>query len=166
MSTDTPLPAAIAVLRDWAARERLGAERILDQSRIDAFADATEDHNWLHVDAARAARELPGGRTIAHGYLLLSLTAADDVAAMAQVPGVARLLNYGLDKVRFLAPAPSGATVVVRSRLSSLSPKGPGRWLLAQHKQVEISGDGVPAAGTVVLVAEQITLVELSAPGE
>ncbi len=111
------------------------------------------------MDAERAARELPGGRTIAHGYLLLALTAADDVAAMAAVPGVACLVNYGLDKVRFLAPAPSGATIVVRSRMSSLSQKAPGRWLLAQRKQVEM-----PADGTVVLVAEQLTLVELSAP--
>ncbi|MFT4179397.1 MAG: MaoC/PaaZ C-terminal domain-containing protein [Thermomonas sp.] len=158
MTTDTPLPPAIARLRAWAANERLGDARHLTQQRIDTFANATDDHNWLHVDEKRAAREVPGGRTIAHGYLLLALTAADDVAAMVDLPGVARLINYGLNKVRFLMPAPSGATVRVRSRLLALSQKEPGRWLMTQHKQVELP------THEVIAIAEQLTLIELSTP--
>ncbi|WP_411851033.1 MaoC family dehydratase [Stenotrophomonas sp. LGBM10] len=148
------LPVALQALRDWAERERLGRVTRIAQSRIDAFADATGDHNWIHVDPARAQTGLPGGQTIAHGFLLLSLTVEDDVAALAGFPGIAHVLNYGLNKVRFLAPVPSGTEVRVRSRLVSLDARQPGQWLLTQHKAVEI----VPGA-EVALVAEQLSLI-------
>ena len=109
------------------------------------------------MDAERAARELPGGRTIAHGYLLLALTAADDVAAMAAVPGVACLVNYGLDKVRFLSPVRSGARVRAHSKVDSVVEKNPGDWLVRQIKTVEVEGQSGPA-----LVAEQLALVSLA----
>ena len=152
------LPAALLALRQWAASERLGGSTRLSQSRITAFADATGDHNWIHVDPVRARDGLPGGQTIAHGFLLLSLTVEDDVVALAGFPGIAHVLNYGLNKVRFLAPVPSGAEVRVRSRLVSLEPRNPGQWLLTQHKAVE----RVPG-GEVALVAEQLSLIVLSA---
>jgi len=155
MSTiDDHLPPAVAALQRWAEAERLGRGVQVGQSRIDAFADATGDHNWIHVDPARAQAELPGGQTIAHGFLLLSLTVQDDVAALAALPGIARVLNYGLNKVRFLAPVPSGADVRVRSRLLSLQCRQPGQWLLTQHKTVELQ-----PTGDVALVAEQLALV-------
>jgi len=152
------LPSALQPLGQWAATERVGASTRLAQSRIDAFADATGDHNWIHVDPARAQAGLPGGQTIAHGFLLLSLTVEDDVAALTGFPGIAHVLNYGLNKVRFLAPVPSGAEVRVRSRLVSLEARSPGQWLLTQHKTVE----RVPG-GEVALVAEQLSLIVLSA---
>lgn len=161
MSTTAPvdaLPVALQALRDWAERERLGRVTHIAQSRIDAFADATGDHNWIHVDPARAQTGLPGGQTIAHGFLLLSLTVEDDVAALAGFPGIAHVLNYGLNKVRFLAPVPSGAEVRVRSRLVSLDARQPGQWLLTQHKTVEV----VPG-GAVALVAEQLSLIVAAA---
>jgi len=148
------LPAALQALQQWAASERLGGVMRIAQPRIDAFADATGDRNWIHVDPVRAAAGLPGGRTIAHGFLLLSLTVEEDVAALVGFPGIAHVLNYGLNKVRFLAPVPSGAEVRVRSRLVSLEARQPGQWLLTQHKTVEV----VPG-GEVALVAEQLSLI-------
>lgn len=149
-------PEVIARLRADAGAEGIRGTHLLSQQRIDAFADATGDHNWIHVDAARAARESPLGRTIAHGFLLLSLTVADDVERWQSVPGIASLVNYGLDKVRFLAPVASGEQVQVRSRLRSLVQRVPGQWLLAQDKVVE-TADGRP-----VLVAEHLALVLLA----
>ncbi|MEG2802886.1 MaoC/PaaZ C-terminal domain-containing protein [Stenotrophomonas sp.] len=157
-ATVTVLPPALQALQRWAADERLGASTCVAQSRIDAFAAATGDHNWIHVDPARAQAQLPGGQTIAHGFLLLALTVEDDVAALAGFPGIAHVLNYGLNKVRFLAPVPSGTQVQVRSRLVSLAPRTPGQWLLTQRKQVET----VPS-GEVAVVAEQLSLIVLGA---
>ena len=152
------LPVALQDLWRWAASERLGPRRRIDQARIDAFAAATGDHNWIHVDPLRARRDLPGGQTIAHGFLLLALTVEDDVAALAGFAGIAHVLNYGLNKVRFLAPVPSASEVQVRSRLVSLEPRQPGQWLLTQHKTVE-----VVTGGQVAVVAEQLSLVVVAA---
>lgn len=156
-ATDNALPAALQPLQQWAASERLSAATRIDQARIDAFADATGDRNWIHVDPVRARAQLPGGQTIAHGFLLLSLTVEDDVAALSGFTGIAHVLNYGLNKVRFLAPVPSGSEVRVRSRLLSLQPRQPGQWLLTQHKTVERVADGDTA-----LVAEQLSLIVLA----
>ncbi|AWH16088.1 dehydratase [Stenotrophomonas sp. ZAC14D2_NAIMI4_7] len=152
------LPVALQDLWRWAASERLGPRRRIEQARIDAFADATGDHNWIHVDPQRARSDLPGGQTIAHGFLLLALTVEDDVAALAGFAGIAHVLNYGLNKVRFLAPVPSASEVQVRSRLVSLEPRQPGQWLLTQHKTVE-----VVTGGQVAVVAEQLSLVVVAA---
>lgn len=160
MSAGAPidaLPAALQVLRQWAASERLSAGTRITQSRIDTFADATGDHNWIHVDPLRARAELPGGQTIAHGFLLLSLTVEDDVAALTGFPGIAHVLNYGLNKVRFLAPVPSGSEVRVRSQLVALEARQPGQWLLTQRKAVERVADG-----ELALVAEHLSLIVLA----
>ncbi|WP_296251690.1 MaoC family dehydratase [uncultured Stenotrophomonas sp.] len=160
MSADemTPeLPEALQALQQWAASERLGKSTHIAQARIDAFAEATGDHNWIHVDPARAQAGLPGGTTIAHGFLLLSLTVEEDVAALVGFPGIAHVLNYGLNKVRFLAPVPSGADIRVRSRLVSLESRQPGQWLLTQHKSVELQ-----PGGEVALAAEQLSLIVIA----
>lgn len=151
------LPSALQALQRWAAEERVGAGMHIAQATIDAFADATGDHNWIHVDPQRAQAALPGGRTIAHGFLLLSLTVQDDVAALAGFPGIAHVLNYGLNKVRFLAPVPSGTDVRVRSQLVSLEARQAGQWLLTQRKAVERVDDG-----ELALVAEQLSLIVLA----
>jgi len=151
------LPTALQALRQWAASERLSAGTPITQSRIDTFADATGDHNWIHVDPLRARAELPGGQTIAHGFLLLSLTVEDDVAALTGFPGIAHVLNYGLNKVRFLAPVPSGSEVRVRSQLVALEARQPGQWLLTQRKAVERVADG-----ELALVAEHLSLIVLA----
>lgn len=82
----------------------------VDQDRIDLFADATGDHQWIHVDPERAARESQFGGTIAHGYLSLSLVNAL-LPQVVEVADVSMGINYGLDKVRFPAPVPSGSRI-------------------------------------------------------
>ena len=127
---------------------------MVDQARIDAFAEVTEDRYWLHTDPQRARGEGPFDGTIAHGFLLLSLTVGDDVTEIIGLPSVANVLNYGLDKVRFLTPVRSAARVCIHSRVESLVEKNRDRWLLRQIKTVEVQGQAEPA-----LVAEQLTLI-------
>ena len=81
---------------------------LINQHRIESFANATNDRQWIHVDVERAEREVPGGKTIAHGFLTLSLMAgfADE---LIEIGGVKRIINYGLNKVRFLAPVQVGS---------------------------------------------------------
>lgn len=149
---------ALQALRRWCERPRCSADWLtIEQSRIDAFAEATGDHYWLHTDPQRAGRESPFGGTIAHGFLLLSLTVGDDVAEITRLPGIVHVLNYGLDKVRFLAPVVCGARIRVHSRLDSLTEKRPGQWLLRQIKTIEVQGQPGPA-----LMAEQLTLLKLA----
>ena len=148
---------ALLVLKAWSSQERCTqAWTVIDQPRIDAFAEATGDHYWLHTDPQRAQREGSFGSTIAHGFLLLSLVLGDDVEEITAVPGVAYVLNYGLDRVRFLAPVLCGAKVRVHSRTGSLVEKSPGRWLLKQTKSLQMHGRDAP-----VLVAELLVLVVL-----
>lgn len=156
-SSASPRGAALRALQRWCAQARCSRDWIVvDQARIDAFAEASEDRYWLHTDPQRARSEGPFEGTIAHGFLLLSLTVGDDVTEITGLPGVAGLLNYGLDKVRFLTPVSSGARVRVHSTVESLMEKNPGHWLLRQIKTVEVQGQADPA-----LVAEQLALISL-----
>ena len=123
------------------------------QDRIDAFADCTGDRQWIHTDPARAAGSALGG-TIAHGYLTLSLLPMM-TAEIGLVPaGVSSALNYGSDKVRFLAPVPSGSRVRAHVELVSAAEKRPGRVLLATRSTVEIEGHDTPA-----LVADTLAML-------
>ncbi len=126
----------------------------VDQARIDAFAQCTGDHQWIHVDVERARRESPFGGTIAHGYLTLSLLAGK-LVEMGVVPGDARAaVNYGVEKTRFLAPVKAGVRVRNRVRLMSADSKGDGRVLLRTENTMEIEGEVKPA-----MVAEALALV-------
>ncbi len=104
----------------------------VDQARIDAFADATEDHQFIHVDPAAAA-QTPFGGTIAHGFLSLSLLSRMAADAMLIPEGVKMALNYGFDRVRFLAPVKSGKRVRGRFTLDSVEEKAPGQYADAPH---------------------------------
>ena len=147
----------LLALQAWSSQERCTqAWTVIDQPRIDAFAEATGDHYWLHTDPQRARREGSFGTTIAHGFLLLSLVLGDDVDEITGIPGVSHVLNYGTDRVRFLAPVVCGAKVRVHSRTESLVEKSPGRWLLKQTKSLQMQGRDAP-----VLVAELLVLVVL-----
>ena len=154
MADTTP---AIEALQQWCTQERIADWVVIDQARIDAFANATEDRYWLHTQPERARAETPFGGSIAHGFLLLSLTVGDDVVQITGLPGVVRVLNYGLDKVRFLSPVRSGARVRAHSKVDSVVEKNPGDWLVRQIKTVEVEGQSGPA-----LVAEQLALVSLA----
>lgn len=116
----------------------------VDQARIDAFARITEDEQFIHVDP-EAAKHTPFGGTIAHGFLTLSLASAMSYDAVAPLDGVIMGVNYGFDKLRFLAPVPAGSRVRGRFRLLSAEDKGGGRWLLKHELTVEIEGGDKPA---------------------
>ena len=124
----------------------------IGQSRIEAFADATEDPQFIHVDP-EAAAQTPFGGTIAHGFLTLSLLSRMASDAMLVPDGVSMMVNYGLDRVRFLAPVRSGSRVRGRFRLDSVEDKASGQLLLRHTVTVEIDGDDKPA-----LSAEWLTL--------
>ena len=125
----------------------------IDQERINAFADATLDPQWIHVDPVRAA-DGPFGTTVAHGYLTLSLLVTM-VQELGVLPEEAQLIvNYGLDKARYPAPVPSGARVRCRAEVKACEPKGEGRLLLTLGCTVEVAGSEVPA-----LVAQVLYLV-------
>jgi acyl dehydratase len=121
----------------------------IDQSRIDAFADCTDDHQWIHTDVARATRE--AGGTIAHGFLTLSLLSRLG-AEIWDVPDADHVINYGCNKLRFVAPVPAGAEIRVEAVLTAVTPHKRGL-LLTCDLRVDILGAAKPA-----LVAEWISL--------
>lgn len=131
-------------------RARVGTEvgvsswLTIDQDRIEAFAHATEDRQFIHVDPEAAAKTWFGG-TIAHGFLSLSLLSRMAAEAMLVPENVTMAVNYGLDRVRFLAPVRSGKRVRGRFRLDSVEEKAPGQWLLRHTVTVEIEDEGKPA---------------------
>ena len=122
----------------------------VEQARIDAFADATEDRQFIHVDSA-AARQTPFGGTIAHGFLSLSLLSRMGAEAMLIPDGIKMAVNYGLDRVRFLAPVRSGKRVRGRFTLDSVEEKAPGQVLMRHTVTVEIEGEEKPALTAVWL---------------
>ena len=126
--------------------EEVGASSWLtvDQPRIDAFAEATEDHQFIHVDPAAAA-QTPFGGTIAHGFLSLSLLSRMGAEAMLLPDGLKMAINYGFDRIRFLAPVKSGKRVRGRFVLDSVEEKAPGQLLVRHKVTVEIEGEDKPA---------------------
>src|SRR4029450_690425 len=126
----------------------------VDQNCIDVFAACTGDRQWIHVDVARAKRESPFGGPIAHGYLTLSFVAAMVMELGVTPPDAASGLNYGLDKVRFIAPVKAGARVRTRATLLAVEPQRGRGVLLKLNCTVEIEGEGKPA-----LVAELLCLL-------
>lgn len=124
----------------------------VDQARIDQFAEATGDHQFIHVDPDMA-KQTPFGGTIAHGFLTLSLLSAMK-AEVASVPSTLRMaINYGFDRVRFLAPVRSGKRVRGHFRAIAFTEKKPGQWQETSEVTIEIEGEDKPA-----LTAEWITL--------
>lgn len=117
---------------------------LIDQARINAFADCTEDHQFIHVDPEAAAKT-PFGGTIAHGFLTLSLMSQMSYQAAPVLEGVAMGVNYGFDKLRFLQPVRAGSKVRGRFKLLSAEDKGGGRWLIRNEVTVEIEGGDKPA---------------------
>ena len=124
----------------------------VDQARIDAFAKITEDEQFIHIDPERA-RATPFGGTIAHGFLTLSLASAMSYDAVAPLDDMVMGVNYGFDKLRFLAPVPAGSNIRGRFKLLSAEDKTGGRWLLKHELTVEIEGADKPA-----LIAEWLSM--------
>jgi acyl dehydratase len=118
---------------------------LLDQNRINEFAHCTGDHQWIHLDAERAAREGPFGGTIAHGFLTLSLIAPTSFEVMLGRISPKSVVNYGLERVRFVAPVRSGKRVRNHIVIASVENKGTGRYLVTTDNTMEIEGESKPA---------------------
>ena len=127
---------------DWLA---------VTQERIDGFADATEDHQWIHVDRERAGRESPYGTTVAHGFLSLSLLPYL-LGQAIEIQGTRLGINYGLNRVRFTGPVPAGSCVRARFRLDAVEDIPPKGVQTTWNVTLERKGESKP-----VLVAEWIT---------
>lgn len=125
----------------------------VDQDRINAFADATLDHQFIHIDEAKAA-QTPFGGTIAHGFLTLSLIPHLTADAGFGIEGTVMAINYGLNKLRFLQPVRAGKRVRAHTKLIEAQAKGGGRHLLTTEITIEIEGEDKPA-----LIAEMLAML-------
>lgn len=121
-------------LSDWT---------VIDQNRIDQFAEATADYQWIHVDTERAAREMPDGKTIAHGYLTLALIPAL-TNSFVHIEQLARAINFGVNKVRFYTPVRCGARVRGRAVILQARRRA-GALLLTSEVRIEVEGERKPA---------------------
>jgi acyl dehydratase len=126
----------------------------IEQKRIDQFAECTDDHQWIHVDVDRAARESAFGSTVAHGYLTLALLARFTYEVGLVPPDAAQAFNYGLDRVRFMTPVKAGSRVRDRVTLVTAEEKGPGRVVVKAQHTIEIDGEDKPA-----MVAEALAML-------
>ena len=117
----------------------------VDQSRIDQFAEATNDHQFIHIDP-EAAKSTPWGTTIAHGFLTLSLLSYMSSEAGLAPENFAMAINYGLDKVRFIEAVPVNSRIRANSKLIEVQDKKGGRWLLKSSVTIEIENVEKPAA--------------------
>jgi acyl dehydratase len=145
MVAATELPSLVGTelgVSDWL---------LIEQDRVNAFADATLDHQFIHIDPEKAAMT-PFGGTIAHGFLTLSLLPHFLEAASVPVEGTLMAVNYGTDKVRFVQPVKVGQRIRARSVLASAVERRPGQWLLKQDVTVEIEGEEKPAMVTEFLM--------------
>lgn len=141
-------------IEDYVGRELGTSEWLtIDQHRIDAFADVSQDHQWIHTDPERAEAS-PLGSTVAHGYLSLSLLSHFQFEIGVFPGDVSSILNYGLDRVRFVAPVKSGQRIRAHMKLLSCELRPDGRKLIKLENTVEIDGVSKPA-----LVAETLSLL-------
>jgi len=130
---------------------------LVDQKRIDAFADVIEDHQFIHIDPERARRETPFGATVAHGFLTMSLLSIMSYEVMPVIEGTTMGVNYGFDKLRFISPVRAGSRVRGRFRLAEATLRKPTELMSRTNVSVEIEGETKPA-----LVADWIGLIYFS----
>jgi acyl dehydratase len=121
-------------LSDWV---------VIDQHRVDQFAEATGDDQWIHVDTERAAREMPNGTTISHGYLTLALIPAL-TGDFVEVVNLERAINFGLNKVRFYTPVPVGSKIRARSKVLQVRHRA-GAMILTSETRLEVENERKPA---------------------
>ncbi len=130
----------------------------ITQERVDQFADATNDHQFIHVDAERAAKT-PFGGPIAHGFLSLSLLSYLNAQSSVVPKNLAMIINYGSDKIRYLAPVRVGKRIRSHQQVLEINEKRPGQWLMKTAVSVEIEGEETPA-----LVAEILSMLVVERP--
>jgi acyl dehydratase len=126
----------------------------MTQERINTFAEASGDHQWIHVDVERCKKDMPGGKTIAHGYLTLSLC-SQFVGQVRKIEGIRRGLNYGSNRVRFISPVQAGSRIRGRVKLKAVEDVPPNAVRAIYETTVEIEGGSKPAC-----VAETIGVHE------
>lgn len=144
-----------STVHDFVGRELGVSEWItVDQESINKFAECTGDHQWIHLDRERSEKESPYGTTIAHGFLTLSLLSQLQFEVGISPPDVAQMINFGLDRVRFISPVKSGSRIRDRVVLMSAEEKGEGRVLIKTQNTVEIEDEVKPA-----MVAEALSLL-------
>ena len=141
---------ALEFVSDWMT---------IDQAKIDAFAELTGDRQFIHVDPVRAAAETPFGGTIAHGFLTASMLSAMAIDCVPLAEGVAMAINYGFDRLRFIAPVKSGARIRGRFRLAEFGERKPGELASRYAVTVEIEGSQKPA-----LAAEWLSVLVMEQP--
>ena len=147
-------PISLAAYQDMVGREvGVSSWHLVDQGRINIYADVIEDHQFIHVDPARAS-ETPFGTTVAHGFLTMSLMSIMSYEVMPVIEGTTMGVNYGFDKLRFISPVRSGKRVRGRFTLAEAKLRKPTELLSRTNVSVEIEGEDKPA-----LVADWIGLI-------
>jgi len=147
-------PISLAAYQDMVGREvGVSSWHLVDQGRINVYADVIEDHQFIHVDPARAS-ETPFGTTVAHGFLTMSLMSIMSYEVMPVIDGTTMGVNYGFDKLRFISPVRSGKRVRGRFTLAEAKLRKPTELLSRTNVSVEIEGEDKPA-----LVADWIGLI-------
>ncbi len=155
-------PVDLDMLRQAVGHEiGISSWIVVTQQMIDLFADATDDHQFIHVDPERAARETPFGGTIAHGFLTLSLLSTMAYEVIPPLAGSSMGINHGFDKVRFATPVRSGARVRGRFALADINIRPSGYVQVAYDATIEIEGSLKPA-----LVARWLTIAVMDRSGE
>ena len=134
--------------------------RVVSQDMIDRFADATDDHQFIHVDPARAKSETPFGGTIAHGFLTLSILSTLAYEALPGIVGATMGINYGFDKVRFLTPVKTGSRVRARFKLIHADIRKSGRVLNTYDVALEIEGNISPALKATWLTLAMVEMAD------
>jgi acyl dehydratase len=132
-------------LRAAVGGEKVSPWRVVTQEMIDKFADATDDHQWIHIDPVRATAETPFGGTIAHGFLSLSLLSTLAYETLPQIEGTTMGMNYGFDRIRFASPVKAGARVRARFTLKAADIRPSGRVLNTYEVALEIENIVKPA---------------------
>jgi acyl dehydratase len=146
----------VATLHQHVGRE-FGSSKpvVLDQARIDQFAECTGDRQWIHVDVERARRDSPLGGTIAHGLLMLALIPAAHFELGVYPSDAVNVLNYGFERVRFLGAVPAGTALTIRVELAEVEAKGSGRYLVRTRNTAFKAGD----LEKPVMVADTLAMV-------
>jgi acyl dehydratase len=148
-------PVSLETYQNMVGQEiGVSSWHVVDQNRIDLYADVIEDHQFIHVDPERAKKETAFGTTVAHGFLTMSLLSIMSYEVMPVVSGTTMGVNYGFDKLRFVSPVRSGSRVRGRFTLADASLRKPKELQSRTHVTVEIEGEEKPA-----LVADWIGLI-------
>jgi acyl dehydratase len=148
-------PISLEAYQKMVGREvGVSSWHLVDQGRIDTYADVIEDHQFIHIDPERAKKQTPFGGTVAHGFLTMSLMSIMSYEVMPVIQGTTMGVNYGFDRLRFISPVRSGSRVRGRFTLAEATLRKPTELLSRTHVSVEIEGQEKPA-----LVAEWLGLI-------